>query len=257
MTDSTSRFPSLSRRALLPAGGLAIAAPLLGAQRAAAQTPVPGSEDWPATITVTGMGRVNVTPDVATITVGVSIVDEDLSAAQEEANAIAQALLDTAASNGVEDDDVQTMSYNISIREEYDRNGNPTGERSFEVSNMIAVTLNDLDSAGRVLGELVSAGANRVYGIAFSVADPGPATAEARTAAATDARERAEAYAAGLGVEITGVLAIEEASAPQPLARETEYAAADMAAPSSADVPIAAGSSIISVTINAVFEISG
>ena len=234
-----------------------LAAPLVGVQQAAAQTPVPGTGDWPPTIIVTGEGRVNATPDVATITVGISIVDEDLSAAQEEANAIAEALLATAADNGVEDDDIQTQSYNISIREDYDRNGNPTGERSYEVSNMISVRLRDLDSAGSVLGDLVGAGANRVYGISFSVADPGPAAAEARTAAATDARERAEAYAVGLGVEIVGVLAIEEVSAPQTVARDAEYAASADSAAAPSQVPVAAGSTVISVTIQAMFEISG
>ncbi|HEV2528320.1 MAG TPA: SIMPL domain-containing protein [Thermomicrobiales bacterium] len=263
MTDSIATTinhrPSLTRRSLLPLGGLALAAPLVGAQRAGAQTPAPtpGTEQWPPTITVTGEGRVNVTPDVATITVGVSIVNEDLDAAQQEASSIAQALIDTATANGVEEDDIQTESFDISIREEYDRNGNPTGERSFEVSNMISVRLRDLDAAGTVLGELVAAGANRVYGISFSVADPGPATAEARTAAATDARERAEAYAAGLGVEITGVLAVEEMSAPQPMARETEYATAEDSVGAAPAVPVAAGSTAISVTIQAMFEISG
>ena len=218
-------------------------------------TPSPVVET-PATITVTGVGTVSVTPDIAHVTVGVTINDPSLFDAQRQANTVAQALIDTANENDIAETDIQTNAYTVSVIEDYDDNGNPTGRRSFTVSNILSLTLRDLDTVGGVLDQLVDAGANTVYGISFDVSDPGPAVARARTDATTDARERAEAYAAGLGVEIFGVASVSEQSAPQPVARYDSSASLESAAAPSA-VPVSAGSTDLTVTVQVVFLIAG
>ena len=210
--------------------------------------------DLPATITVTGVGTVSVTPDIVHITAGVSVTKATLSVAQDQATTVAQALLDVATENDIADADVQTNAYSVTVIEDYDDNGNPTGKRSFQVVNILTLTIRDLDAAGSILDQLVAAGANIVYGISFDVSDPGPAVAQARTDAVTDARSRADAYAAGLGVEIAGVQAVTEQSAPQPLARSGYGADSETAAAQA--VPVAAGSTDLTVTVEVVFLIA-
>lgn len=208
----------------------------------------------PATITVTGTGTISVTPDIAHVTAGVTITEPTLSSAQQRANDIAQALLDVATKNEVPDADVQTSTYSVTVIEAYDDNGNPTGERAFQVSNILTLTIRDLDAVGGILDQMVDAGANVVYGISFDVSDPGPAVSEARTAATTDARTRAEAYAAGLDVEIVGIQSVTEQSAPTPAARYDSSASYDVAA-ASESVAVAAGSTELVVTVEVVFLI--
>lgn len=217
-------------------------------------TPVP-SEETPATITVTGVGTVNVTPDIAHVTVGVSIRDPSLSAAQTEANTIADALIGVATENEIAEADIQTDSYNVSVYEEYDDNGNLTGRRTFEVANILTLTIRDLDTIGSVLDQLVDAGANVVSGIGFDVSDPGPAVDQARADAVTDARARADAYAAGLGVAIIGIGSVSEQAAPAPTPRYEASINAD-AEHASDSVPVSAGSTELTVTVQVVFLIS-
>lgn len=221
---------------------------------AAPATPVPPGQ-IPTTITVTGTGTVSVTPDVAHVTVGVTITDPSLSAAQEQATTVAQALIDVATENRIADADIQTASYSVTVIEDYDNNGNRTGERAYEVSNILTLTIRDLNTTGSVLDQLVDAGANVVYGISFDVSDPGPSVTLARTDAVTDARARADAYADGLGVEIVGVAAVTEQSAPQPAARSDFISQAEVSA-ASVPVPVAAGSTDLTVTVEVVFLIA-
>ena len=216
----------------------------------------PAAVETPATITVTGVGTVSVTPDIAHVTVGVTINDASLSAAQQEANTTAQAVIDIATGNDIAEADIQTDSYSVTVIEDYDDNGNLTGRRTFTVSNVLTLTIRDLDAVGGILDQMVDAGANTIYGISFDVSDPGPAVADAQTAAAVDARARADAYAAGLGVEITGIASISEQTAPMPAPRYDTSADFEAAAGAAA-VPVAAGSTDLTVTIQVVFLING
>lgn len=225
--------------------------PLLAAAQSSPATPG-APYQVPSTITVTGTGTISVTPDIAHVTAGVTITEPTLSSAQQRASDIAQALLDVAAGNDIADADVQTSTYSVTVIEAYDDNGNPTGERTFQVSNILTLTIRDLDTVGGILDQLVDAGANVVYGISFDVSDPAPAVAKARTAAATDARTRADAYAAGLGVDIVGVQSVTEQSAPAPAARYDSSASYDAAAVAQS-VPVAAGSTELVVTVEVVF----
>ncbi len=256
MNPSRPRLRFL-RPALASLIGLSLVASVTtGAITTRAQaTPAPVVET-PATITVSGVGTVSVTPDIAHVTVGVTINDASLSAAQQQANTVGQALIDTANENDIAEEDIQTNAYSVSVIEDYDDNGNLTGRRTFTVSNILSLTLRDLDAVGGVLDQLVDAGANTIYGISFDVSDPGPAVAQARTDATTDARERAEAYAAGLDVEIVGVASISEQSAPQPVARYDSSASSGSAA-AAGSVPVAAGSTDLTVTVQVVFLIAG
>ena len=250
---------SLRHRLLRPAltllVGLSLVASLTTGAVATLAQGTPAAIETPSTITVTGVGTVSVTPDVAHVTVGVTINNASLSEAQQEANTTAQAVIDIATGNDIAEADIQTDAYSVNVIEDYDDNGNLTGRRSFTVSNILTMTIRDLDSVGGILDQMVDAGANTIYGISFDVSDPGPAVAEARTAAAVDARARADAYAAGLDVEITGIASISEQSAPMPVARYDSASDVELAAASAA-VPVAAGSTDLSVTIQVVFLIA-
>ncbi len=251
------RIPRLRflRPALAGLIGLSLVASVTSSAIATHAQGTPTAVETPATITVTGVGVVSIVPDIAHVTVGVTINDASLSAAQQEANTTAQAVIDIAAENGIAEDDIQTNSYSVNVIEDYDDNGNRTGRRTFTVSNIFTFTLRDLDAVGRVLDQMVDAGANTIYGISFDVSDPGPAVTEARTAATVDARARADTYAAGLSVEITGIVSVSEQSAAMPVARyDVTAASADMA--QSESVPVAAGSTDLTVTIEVVFLIA-
>jgi uncharacterized protein len=93
-------------------------------------------------------------------------------------------------------------------------------------SRIVTVEVTDPAAIGEIFAGVAEAGAS-AGGLQW-VLDPGnPAHAEARTAAAVDARSRAEAYAAALGVTLGPVLEVREPAtyppggggfSPQPIA---------------------------------------
>ncbi|MEJ2733424.1 MAG: SIMPL domain-containing protein [Anaerolineae bacterium] len=95
-----------------------------------------------------------------------------------------------------------------------------TGEAQplYRVSNMVNVTIRDLESVGDVLDAVVEAGANNIWGITFAVDDPSDALANARAGAIEDARARAGALAELSGVSLGPVMSVSEVVGATPVA---------------------------------------
>jgi len=247
------RLGALAALLTLLVGGIGGSLPAI-AQEA---TPVPGEEPT-RTITVGGNGSVNVAPDTATVELGVTETNTSLAEAQAQVTARLEAILAALAEAGVAEDDIKTAAYNVQINYEYDDNGNLRGINGYTVSSTLSVTVRGLDSLGTILDTVVTAGANVVYGITFSVDDPTGPASEARRLAVEDARAKADELAAAAGVSIIGVISIQETSSPGPAPVPFEAAEADMASGRAASaVPVQAGTTEVIVDVVVVFEISG
>jgi hypothetical protein len=118
----------------------------------------------------------------------------------------------------------------------------------FRSEHELAVTLRDLPSAGRLLGDAVVAGGDdvRLHGVDFVVEDDTPLRSGAREAAWSDALRRAEQLAALAGRSLGPVLRITEQAADhgEPIPR-----VAAMAARSSAEVGVQPGTVAVEVSI--------
>ncbi len=183
---------------------------------AAAQTPAATSDYSPAqTVTVVGRGSVYVKPDVARVSIGVETSADTVSQAVDENEAQMKAILAALKQVGIEEKDIQTMNFSIYLERypEPTPSAEPaTGEPKplYRVSNMVNVTVRDLESVGDVLDAVIEAGANNIWGISFSVDDPAAAEADARADAIEDARARAEALADLSGVTLGPVMSVSE-----------------------------------------------
>ena len=228
---------------------------LVAAPFTSAQTPTP-SEDV-RTISVSGTGRITAEPDTADICFGVESRTEDLSVAQDEVSAATEKLTTTLTENGVEADDIQTATYNITPVNEYDRSGNFERVDHYLVTLVLQVTVRDIEQVGTILDQGVAAGATYVGSISFYVADPAPYMSQAREAAVNDARTKADDYARLSGALITGVYSLEETSAPAPAPQEFYMEDVAMAADAEAQrsVPVSPGTTEIVVTVNVVYSI--
>jgi uncharacterized protein YggE len=85
-----------------------------------------------------------------------------------------------------------------------------TSKPTYIVSNMVNVTIRDLDKVSTVLDAVVEAGANNIWGVNFSLEDQTTAQADARAKAIDDAKARAEALAELSGVKLGPVMSISE-----------------------------------------------
>ncbi len=203
------------------------------------------------TISVNGNGQAVLTPDIAHITIGVRSEAASAEAAVADNNRKAQAVIDTLKNMGVDEKDIRTTNFSISPNQSYDRDGNPT-TLTYVVQNSIYVTIRDLDTIGEVLDQVVKAGANRINGIQFDVADKTEALAAARDAAVAEARAQAEALAKAAGVSIDQVQSIAFYNAVPVTAKSDTRL---MMAEAVSAVPIQSGQMTLTVSVQMVFTI--
>jgi len=203
------------------------------------------------TISVNGTGSISVTPDMATIRVGVSFRDVSPAKALKENTARVTKLFATLDRFGLKKRDIQTSSFNVNpVYTRRPPPGQPPKIEAYNVTNMVTARLRDLEKLGGLLEALVGDGANRLNGISFGVSDISDKTNEARKLAIKDAKRRAELYADEADVDVGKVLSISESGVRMP--RPPIFKAARMAAEA---VPVAAGEQQISASVSIVFEI--
>lgn len=208
------------------------------------------AEDRAREIVVTGEGVSSAAPDMATIRVGVARearLAGDALRMTSDAMTLVLALLEKA---GIAARDVQTTNVGLNPRYQRTNDGQPPRVVGYVASNDLMVRVRDLEALGSVLDAVVSEGANAMNGIFFSVADPAPLETEARRAAVSDARAKAEVLADAAGVDVGPVISIHEGGAlptPGPVMRS-------MAMDESA-VPIAGGEVDVRSQVTIVFAI--
>ncbi len=155
------------------------------------------------TISVTGLGEVAATPDIAHVTVGVRTVAETARAALSENSTTMAAVLDELRGTGIADRDIQTT--NVSLhprwRTEVTQNGTRMQVLSgYEAANLVRITCRDLSKLGELLDALAGAGANDMRGISFDVDGRVKLMDEARAIAVRNARANVGLYAREAGV---------------------------------------------------------
>ncbi len=185
-------------------------------------------------ITVVGQGEAFGQPDQAQVQVGVETFAPQVSQATAENEAMIQAIIDALTAQGIAAEDVQTTNYNLWAEQIYGDQG-PEGIAGYRVNNQVNVTIRDIDKVGNVLTAVTEAGANNIFGVYFSVADPAALEDEARAAAVADARERAASLAELGGVELGDVQIISEVigqAPPMPMGSGGGLAMEQAAAPS-------------------------
>jgi uncharacterized protein YggE len=163
-------------------------------------------------ITVVGTGQASGTPDVATVNIGIDTQSSNVQQAVSDNRTKMNALLDALKGQGIADNDIQTSNYSVYTEQQQNSPGKtPTASAlTYRVSNQVNVTVRDVSKLGDVLDTVVSAGANNVYGVSFSVADPSSLQGDARAKAMADAKVRAESLASLAGVGLGDVVSISE-----------------------------------------------
>jgi len=212
------------------------------------------ADEAPRTISVTGLGEVTATPDIAHATVGVRTVAKTARAALSENSTTMAAVLDALRSRGIADRDMRTT--NVSLHPRWRTEVMENGTRAqvltgYEAANLLRVTCRDLSKLGELLDALAGAGANEMRGISFDIDDKGKLMDEARAIAVRNARVKAQLYAREAGVSLGAVLSISEAGVSTPTHRNR--AMAEMAV--AASVPIAEGELTVSASVSMTFAI--
>lgn len=213
--------------------------------------PDPASADQLGRILVTGTGRVPVGPDLADLRLGVSTTRPTVEAARAASAATMTAILAALDGAGVARRDVQTSL--LSVQPQYDyRDGRAATLTGYQLADLVAVTVRDVGRVADVIDGALRAGATSLDGLSFRVADASAPEREARLAAMSAARQRADDLARAAGLTIAGVEDIVEDGAgrpPMPFAKAERMAlAADVA------TPVEAGSLEVVVRVSVTYR---
>ena len=213
---------------------------------------IEGNEILANKMTVSATGTKKVMPDVAYVTLGTTTQNKSMSKAQSRNREIMNALTEALKSAGLKDGDIETVNYSVYPMYDYTTG---TGKISgYEVSNMIRLTIKDIDKVGDYIDVAAANGANENYSINFDLEDSTPYYNEALADAMTKAKGKADAIAQAGGCEITGTLEITESQAYySPDYRE--YEAARPAADEAAPTPVSAGLLEITANVMVIYQI--
>ena len=203
-------------------------------------------------ITVTGEGRVETVPDMATITLGVTNQAAEAGDAMAATSDAVARILDRLETAGIAPRDMQTRR--LTLNPIWADRGRPGRERpgiaGFVASNTVFVRVRDLTELGAILDAVIADGANDFNGLEFGVQEPRPLADEARRRAVEDAMAKAQLLAGAAGVSLGPVLSMSEPGGrPGPMRME-------MDAVRSVSVPVAAGEVSISAVVSMVFAIA-
>jgi uncharacterized protein len=252
----TITLPTPGSRGRWLAVGLAIgllaagmASPLFSAPHTFAANPAPTTNEH--TISVSGTGKVTLSPDTADLRLGVAATGKTVKAVRTQAAASMTAVIAALKKLGIADRDIQTSLVSLQPTYDYSVGTFPPKVTGYQFSDAVSVAIHDLDKVGDAIDDALAAGATTLDGITFRVADEAGAEAQARTAAMAEAKAKAQALASAAGVTITGVASISETIAPTPY--PVYFGAA--AAGKDASTPVQPGTTDVSITVAVVYLI--
>lgn len=211
----------------------------------AAQVPEGGRNQ----IITHGMGRVEVPPNQASVTVGFQVQRPTAAEASAEANRVAEQILNRLQQINVRRQDIRTSGIQLSPVYTTPREGAPQIV-GYRASYTLTLTLTDLRQVGPSIDESVKAGANTIAGVSFGLRDMSDARKEALAAAVREAREKADAIARAAGLQIKGIQQIVEEGVEFAIPRMEQRA---MPAPS-VPTPIEPGLITVTARVTIVFN---
>lgn len=186
-------------------------------------------------IWVSGTGKITVTPNIATVDLGVTAQASTVAEAQSQAAAAMDKVISALTSNGVAQKDIQTQYF--SIQEittpiivtppvPYSTSGasgtpitpprTTTLSRAitYQVINTVTVKIRTIDKTGSIIDAVASAGGDltRINSVSFSVDQPEQYYTQARQLAMKDAADKASQLAKLAGVTLGKATYISESS---------------------------------------------
>jgi len=160
------------------------------------------------TIVVTGIGTIHTKPDIAMVNIGVQTESKTAQDALQQNSDKMNSVMDSLKTNGIPEGNIKTLSYRLDPIIRYDEN--TPALIGYTAVNTIQITLEDVNMVGSIIDISVSAGANLVHNIQFTVSKDrlNELREDAIDAAVNDAQQKADATSRSLGVRLIGPISV-------------------------------------------------
>lgn len=219
----------------------------LGMSSVAMAAPGPG----PAVISVSGQGRADVAPDMAVVNIGIVTTGKTAQLAQAENAKIASDVTAALGQLGIFSKDIQT---HYTMSPVYEK-GDYRKAAGYRASNTVTVTVNDVAKTGQVIDTALKSGATDVNGLSFGLKDAKSVRNTALQMAVQDARSKADAIAAALGVKIVGIQNVKEDGGNFARYEVANARLAKLDGGAAADTPVSAGTVEVNADVYIDFQI--
>lgn len=217
------------------------------------------------TFSVSGEGRAKITPDSATVSVGVQAEGATAQVAQSQMNENINKVVNAIKALGIPEKDIQTENYNVYEAPEDIR---PLSISSDSVTTAVApkqagtrymantnisVKVQKIDLANKVLDVATQNGATQVGGVQFDTEDKSSAENEARQKAVEDAKKKAETAAKAAGFQLGKIINYtENAGGGYPVAYDMKMEAAGR---TSAPTQVQPGENELVISVTLFYEV--
>lgn len=198
-------------------------------------------------ITVTGEATAVAVPDLVIIRLGVMSPGKTAREANDVNAKNMTAVIAALKEAGAAEADIQTARLSLQPQFEQSKSG-PPKLIGFHAGNDVIVKLRDTGKLAGLIDRAVSAGANEISGIDFSVSQQSALLDQARAEAMADARRKAEIYAKAAGAVVGRPVSISESAASPPVARPLAYRAVA--------TPVAPGEISLQATVTVSYELT-
>lgn len=173
------------------------------------------------TLKVSALGKITATPDVATVTLGVTSQGANPIEVKDKNNQKINQVIAFIKQQNIDTKDIKTTQFYAYPRYNY-TNGQNTIV-GYQSDQMVTITVRQIDKSRASLEKMVDGavnnGANNIQGIYFSFSDDTKLRQEARVQAIANAKEKAEELANATDLKLGKIMNVLESGSeyPQPL----------------------------------------
>jgi len=162
------------------------------------------------TLFVTGSATNQTKPDKVTVSLGVETTNSTAQAALTANSDLMSNVLDTLKAAGVQENETSTATFSITPNYNYSANTNQGRLIGFTVSNSIQIESSNIESVSKWIDAAVSAGANNVNNIYFSLSNQKSDDMKNSLLkdAIDNAKTKADIAATAAGLKVMGVKSI-------------------------------------------------
>ena len=199
-------------------------------------------------IVTSAQGESRVTPDRATILIGVQTQGRTAAQASAENARKQKAVIAALVAKGIGADQISTTEYNVYPQQTFEPNKGDTAPRivGYNVTNTVRVEVRKVDHVGELIDAALGNGANTINSLDFFASNQDQARREALARAVQRARGDAQALAEAAGGRLGDLLELSagpQYTPPRPV--QFRAAVAETA------TPISPGEETLSVTVSA------
>ena len=211
------------------------------------------------TISVSGEGKIQATPDLATVSMGVFSQGSDPATLKNQNNTSVNKITAFLKAQGVDSKDITTTNYSLQPQYNY-INGQQTVS-GYQANQTVTVKVHGVDKDTTLLDKIIEGavnnGANEVDGVNLSIENPDALQQQAQQQAIDNAKSKAQKLAQEAGLTLGKVVSVAESSNgyPGPIPFATNMAMSAGVVGKSVAPDIQTGSQEVDETMTITYEV--